>query len=46
MTRLVIPWLKTFLDNDTRYTQFLCPDLADTTNISRYQNKCPYEPLS
>jgi acetyl esterase/lipase len=44
VTRLVIPWLKTFIDNDTRYTQFLCPELADTTNISRYENTCPYEP--
>ncbi|WP_308190815.1 alpha/beta hydrolase, partial [Streptomyces sp. HPF1205] len=23
--RILIPWLKTFVDNDTRYTQFLCP---------------------
>ncbi|RKN38964.1 dienelactone hydrolase family protein [Streptomyces hoynatensis] len=44
VTRRVIPWLKTFLDNDTRYTQFLCPGLADSTGVSRYANTCPYEP--
>lgn len=44
VTRRTIPWLKIFLDNDTRYTQFLCPSLADTTNISRSKTKCPYVP--
>ncbi len=43
-TRLMIPWLKIFLDNDTRYTQFLCPALADSTGISQYRSKCPYVP--
>jgi pimeloyl-ACP methyl ester carboxylesterase len=42
VTRREIPWLKIFLDNDTRYTKFLCPSLADTTGISRYANECPY----
>ncbi|MET8251430.1 cellulose binding domain-containing protein [Micromonospora sp. NPDC005197] len=41
--RLLIPWLKTFLDNDTRYTQFLCP-LADSTGVSRYSATCPLVP--
>ena len=44
VTRLTIPWLKIFLDNDTRYTQFLCPSLADSSGISRYKSKCPYVP--
>jgi dienelactone hydrolase len=44
VTRRMIPWLKIFLDNDTRYTQFLCPGLADSTGVSRYGNTCPYEP--
>ncbi|MER7900910.1 hypothetical protein ABTX62_33780 [Streptomyces sp. NPDC096046] len=44
VTRLAIPWLKIFIDHDNRYTQFLCPDLADTDDISRYENTCPYEP--
>jgi dienelactone hydrolase len=42
--RLLIPWLKIFLDEDTRYTQFLCPSLADSSGISRYKSKCPYVP--
>ncbi|XVQ90003.1 cellulose binding domain-containing protein [Microbispora siamensis] len=41
--RVLIPWLKIWVDNDTRYTQFLCP-LADSSNISMYRNKCPYVP--
>ncbi|MET8145796.1 cellulose binding domain-containing protein [Sphaerisporangium sp. NPDC005288] len=41
--RTLIPWLKIFVDNDTRYTQFLCP-LMDSSNISMYRNKCPYVP--
>src|SRR6185437_8814807 len=27
--KLIIPWLKVFLDSDTRYEQFLCPSLPD-----------------
>jgi hypothetical protein len=42
--RLLIPWLKIFVDNDTRYTQFLCPSLADPSGISIYHSKCPYVP--
>ncbi|MEU9833194.1 cellulose binding domain-containing protein [Streptosporangium sp. NPDC048047] len=41
--RTLIPWLKIFVDNDTRYTRFLCP-LMDSTGISMYRNKCPYVP--
>ncbi|MDG4808200.1 cellulose binding domain-containing protein [Micromonospora sp. WMMD1120] len=41
--RVLIPWLKTFLDNDTRYTPFLCP-LADRTGVSRYSATCPLVP--
>jgi acetyl esterase/lipase len=44
VTRRMIPWLKTFIDNDTRYTQFLCPSLTDSTGVSRYRNTCPYVP--
>jgi dienelactone hydrolase len=40
--KVLIPWLKIFLDNDTRYTQFLCPSLADPSGISMYRPKCPY----
>lgn len=41
--RMLIPWLKIFVDDDTRYAQFLCP-LMDSTGISAYRSKCPYVP--
>jgi dienelactone hydrolase len=44
VTRLMIPWLKIFLDHDTRYTRFLCPSPADASGISRYRTTCPYVP--
>lgn len=43
--RLLIPWLKIFVDNDTRYTQFLCP-LADRRGISQYRVTCPLAPAA
>jgi len=42
--KLLIPWLKVFVDSDTRYTQFLCPALPDPSTVSVYQPKCPYTP--
>jgi len=42
--KVLIPWLKIFLDNDTRYTRLLCPSLADPSGISLYRSKCPYVP--
>ena len=42
--KLIIPWLKIFVDSDTRYEQFLCPTLPDPSTISIYQPKCPYAP--
>ncbi|WP_207917043.1 hypothetical protein [Micromonospora sp. KC723] len=43
MMRNVIPWLKTFIDSDTRYTQFLCP-LSNSIGIRAYQSTCPLVP--
>ncbi|MEV6609569.1 PHB depolymerase family esterase [Kutzneria sp. NPDC051319] len=43
-TKVLIPWLKTFVDGDGRYTQFLCPKLPDSSGISLYRPKCPYTP--
>lgn len=40
LARTMIPWLKIFLDNDTRYSQFLCP-LSNQSGISQYRNSCP-----
>jgi dienelactone hydrolase len=40
--RFAISWLKRFIDNDTRYDQFLCPPPQPNTEISRYMSTCPY----
>ncbi|HEX6355679.1 alpha/beta hydrolase [Actinophytocola sp.] len=40
LARTMIPWLKIFLDNDTRFSQFLCP-LNNQNGISQYRNSCP-----
>jgi dienelactone hydrolase len=42
--RTLIPWLKIFVDNDTRYTQFVCPTLKDTTAVARYTATCSLVP--
>jgi GH35 family endo-1,4-beta-xylanase len=42
--RSQIPWLKTFVDNDTRYSQFLCPTLKDTTGVARSTARCSLIP--
>ncbi|MFI6746395.1 alpha/beta hydrolase [Actinomadura luteofluorescens] len=35
-----ISWLKRYIDNDTRYDQFLCPAPRSST-ISEYRDTCP-----
>lgn len=42
--RTIIPWLKIFLDNDTRYTQFMCPTAKDTASVGRYRAACSLIP--
>ena len=42
MMRKVIPWIKIFVDRDTRYAQFLCPSLQDWTGITSYRGTCPF----
>ena len=37
-----ISWLKRFIDNDTRYTQFLCPTPPTSSTISAINNTCPF----
>jgi dienelactone hydrolase len=37
-----ISWLKRFIDNDTRYQQFLCPAPARGDLIEEYRETCPY----
>ncbi|HEU5107965.1 MAG TPA: hypothetical protein VFT95_05355, partial [Micromonosporaceae bacterium] len=33
---------KIFVDNDDRYSQFLCPSLMDANGIRSYRNTCPF----
>ncbi|MFC5833970.1 hypothetical protein [Nonomuraea insulae] len=40
LARTMIPWLKIAIDNDTRYSQFLCP-MANRDGITQYRNSCP-----
>ncbi len=42
IARYSIAWLKRFVDNDTRYEQFLCPPPSVSTTISEYRNTCPH----
>ncbi|GIF41712.1 dienelactone hydrolase family protein [Actinoplanes xinjiangensis] len=45
LARTMIPWLKIFVDDDTRFSQFLCP-LADQSGIRQYQSSCPLVPAT
>ena len=36
-----LSWLKRFIDNDTRYDQFLCPAPSGSA-IQEYRNTCPH----
>jgi len=36
-----LSWLKRFIDNDTRYDQFLCPGPTSAIAVSDYRNTCP-----
>ena len=38
--RQMIAWLKRYVDNDTRYEQFICPPPGGTA-ISEYRHTCP-----
>jgi hypothetical protein len=44
--RTQIPWLKIFVDGDTRYTQFMCPGLKDSTQVSKYSAECSLIPTA
>jgi cutinase len=37
-----ISWLKRFIDNDTRYEQFLCPAPSPSLTIAEYRDTCPH----
>jgi predicted dienelactone hydrolase len=36
-----VAWLKRFVDNDTRFEQFLCP--GPTAGLSDYETNCPHQ---
>ncbi|HEV2781790.1 MAG TPA: alpha/beta hydrolase [Actinophytocola sp.] len=38
---MMISWLKAFVDNDTRYLQFLCPGPTGSVSTEEYRNTCP-----
>ena len=46
MGKYGVSWMKRFMDNDTRYSPFLCgaPHQADLSNaqVSEYRENCPY----
>ncbi|GGS65019.1 dienelactone hydrolase family protein [Streptomyces griseoviridis] len=37
-----VSWLKRFIDNDTRYEQFLCPLPRASLTIEEYRGNCPH----
>ncbi|MFD6892001.1 alpha/beta hydrolase family protein [Streptomyces sp. NPDC059957] len=37
-----ISWLKRFIDNDSRYEQFLCPVPSPSLAIEEYRGNCPH----
>jgi dienelactone hydrolase len=43
IAKYAISWLKRWVDNDTRYTQFLCPPPpGNSATIQEYRSTCPY----
>ncbi|MET8087255.1 ricin-type beta-trefoil lectin domain protein [Micromonospora sp. NPDC005237] len=45
MVRTMLPFVKMFLDNDARYSQFLCP-LLDSSGVVTYRSTCPLLPTT
>ncbi|MEO3812299.1 alpha/beta hydrolase [Sphaerisporangium sp. B11E5] len=41
MAKYMISWMKRFIDNDTRYEQFLCPAPSGLA-IEEYRDTCPH----
>ncbi|WP_290062678.1 bis(hydroxyethyl) terephthalate hydrolase [Amycolatopsis solani] len=42
IAKYTLSWLKRFVDNDTRYEQFLCPIPGTSLSISDYRGTCPH----
>lgn len=43
LAAMSIAWLKRFVDDDTRFDQFLCPGPGTDPEISDYRSNCPYQ---
>ncbi|MFC4910133.1 dienelactone hydrolase family protein [Actinomadura gamaensis] len=41
IAKYVISWMKRFVDNDTRYDQFLCPTPTGNPAITQFLDTCP-----
>jgi predicted dienelactone hydrolase len=41
VAKYMVSWLKRFIDNDTRYEQFICPGPARSTTVEEYRSTCP-----
>jgi len=39
--KFMIVWLKRYVDNDTRYEQFMCPNPGPSAEIEEYRDTCP-----
>jgi hypothetical protein len=39
--KFMIVWLKRYVDNDTRYEQFICPTPVPGPTIEEYRGTCP-----
>lgn len=46
IAKYTLSWLKRFIDDDTRYEQFLCPIPGTSTTISDYRGNCPHMRLT
>ncbi|HET6709910.1 dienelactone hydrolase family protein [Amycolatopsis sp.] len=42
IAKYTLSWLKRFIDDDTRYEQFLCPIPGTSLSISDYRGNCPH----
>ena len=42
MAKYMIGWMKRFIDDDTRYDQFLCPPPVPSSLIEEYRDTCPH----
>ncbi len=40
--KYVVAWMKRFVDDDTRYTRFLCPGPSGGLTVEEYRSTCPF----